>query len=558
MIIRHKLNGHSVEEESSANSFILTNGEGDYLWHASNIESRYQGWFLKKDDGLYRIIEDIQVDDSEDVSFISNGFEHTDMWRGDLRERFFLPCHAHTLVYELSEERRVSVFFDVRHSYSPEEGSGYKEKRVEDVIIISFDNGLHLAVRATEGEVKKEKIRRYYGYDKQRSSPPYETDVFLGLSLYGKKFVFSVAETEEEALREVKKIFARNYVSTDDTVSTFCAKKTLSDLLVLSHPGVYAGLPWFFQFWPRDEAISLKALSFVEEEKAKSIFHRLLHSSLDTAPRGVVNADALGWLVKRAEDFNFSKEEKEEIKTILKRYIEDLLWSQTKKGFAINGPRETWMDTLDRGGARIEIQALRLNIYRYMSSICDSWKEKRFYRKLEKDLLKKVRKSFFDGKVLYDGYYPFHHIADKRIRCNIFIAAYVYPQLLSKREWKKCFDNILPSLWLPWGGVSTLDINDHSFFFTHTGEDSRSYHNGDSWFYINNMAAIVLQRTSKRRYASYIKRIFEASREEMMWMGVIGRSAEVSSAKALSSEGSPMQAWSAALYLELEKELDCF
>ena len=558
MKIRHILNRHKIEDESSADTFILTNREGGYLWLGSNSQSRYQGWFFPREDGLYRIIEGVEIDGAEEISAIINEFDYVETERGEVKERFFLPQHTHSFVYELSEEKRVSVFFDVRHSYSLEENFDYEEKRIEDVVLLSFKNGIHVAVRSQQVEVKRERVKRHYEYDKKRNSSPYEREVLLGLSLYGKKFVFSVAETEEDALREVNKIFVKSYSSDTDQVSTFCAKRTLSDLLVMNKPGIYAGLPWFFQFWPRDEAISLKALSWIEEEKAKSIFYRLLHSSLEDAPRGVINTDALGWTIKRAEDFNFSAEEKEKIKKILKKQIEEVLWSHTKKGFAINGPNETWMDTLDRGGARIEMQALRLNMNSFMASICNSWKERRFYKKLEKDLLKRVRSSFFNGNFLYDGYYPFHQITDKKIRCNIFIAAYIYPQLLSRREWRKCFNFILPSLWLPWGGVSTLDINDPSFSLTHTGEDSKSYHNGDSWFYINNIAAMVLHRVDRKKYAPYIKRIVEASKEEMMWMGVAGRSAEVSSAKRLSSEGSPMQAWSAALYLEMVKELDSF
>ena len=174
---------------------------------------------------------------------------------------------------------------------------------------------------------------------------------------------------------------------------------------------------------------------------------------------------------------------------------------------------------------------------------------------METHLRKKVRKIFFDGNNLYDGYYPHKNIVEKVIRPNIFIAAYIYPQLLTGKEWMNCFDNALEALWLPWGGIATIDKKNDNFHDTHTGENPGSYHQGDSWFYVNNLAAIVLFRLNKRKYTGYISKIMEASREEILSRGAVGAHGEVSSAKELKSEGCVSQAWSNAMYLEAKREM---
>ena len=113
----------------------------------------------------------------------------------------------------------------------------------------------------------------------------------------------------------------------------------------------------------------------------------------------------------------------------------------------------------------------------------------------------------------------------------------------------------MKKLWLPWGGISSVDKRSPLFHKLHTGEISDSYHNGDSWFWINNLTAIVLHRFGKKKYSFYINKIAEASSKEILKMGAIGHHAELSDAQKLSSKGCLSQAWSAALFVELMFEL---
>ena len=89
----------------------------------------------------------------------------------------------------------------------------------------------------------------------------------------------------------------------------------------------------------------------------------------------------------------------------------------------------------------------------------------------------------------------------------------------------------------------------------YTGENNKSYHRGDSWFWINNLAALVLYKLDKNKFKKYIDKILKASTEEILWKGAISHHAELSSASKLKSQASLMQAWSSAMYVELIREM---
>ena len=112
----------------------------------------------------------------------------------------------------------------------------------------------------------------------------------------------------------------------------------------------------------------------------------------------------------------------------------------------------------------------------------------------------------------------------------------------------------MKNLWLEWGGLSTIDKKNNLFFDCHTGEDSRSYHRGDSWFWLNNLAAIQLKKINNKKFNRQIQKIISASTEDILWKGCIGCASELSSAKELSSQGCFSQAWSNAMYMELIDE----
>jgi glycogen debranching enzyme len=137
------------------------------------------------------------------------------------------------------------------------------------------------------------------------------------------------------------------------------------------------------------------------------------------------------------------------------------------------------------------------------------------------------------------------------LRCNIFLACYIYPNLLYNKEWKNFFKNSLSQLWLEWGGIASLDKENSAFHKLHSGEKPNSYHQGDSWFWVNNLAAIVLSQVDKRGFQAYINKILQASSYDILWQGIIGHHSELSSARDFKAQGCLSQAWSSAMFIEL-------
>jgi len=336
------------------------------------------------------------------------------------------------------------------------------------------------------------------------------------------------------------------------------SKFSLSEMLVYDDDGkmqgLYAGLPWFTQFWARDSLLSLISLPKKEKEKLFSFYLNELEQKGELEPCNVGcirSADSHGLFFKRAEDLFsenlLTKEEVFKLQGILKTKIEKDALKYIKDGLEVNGSKETWMDTgfqTDvRDGARIEIQALRLNMYNLAAKLTGDRK----YFELETELAKKVREMFFDGELLKDG------SNDRTVRPNIFLAYYIYPDLLHQHEWKKVFLNSMHDIWLLWGGFATISQYSPIFCGQHRGclEPNQSYHRGDSWFFVNSIAAMALFKVDKEKFKDNIESILEANTKEILWSGVLGHHAELSSAEKFSSFGCLAQAWSSAMYAEL-------
>jgi len=238
---------------------------------------------------------------------------------------------------------------------------------------------------------------------------------------------------------------------------------------------------------------------------------------------------------------HLSSKEMEEVKAALAESIKRIEKNYKSDSLITNKKDETWMDTdMDnqdpRDGARIEVQALHLNMLRLMSELSNEKK----YKNRENKMKKAVIERFWNGETLADG------DGDFTARPNVFIAHYVYPDLLSRPEWQTCFENILKKLWLDWGGLASIDPKHRLFVPDYTGIDNKSYHRGDSWFWINNLAALCMFRNNPIYFEEKILKIIESSTKELLWHGAVGHAAEISSASHLSSKGCFAQAWSAA------------
>jgi len=598
--IAHQFKEEMVSKEVSNNIRILLSNKTGGYFSDSFTRSRYDGFFVY-DQSMLKILDSIFFPDAQYPRMITNKFFILERHFENFADSFFIPHKHNALVYEINADKEFFLDFDVRESYDLRDwGRNYEMYEEDGKYLLKYvkrttlkedgkDGDIELVVYAAikvDGNAEKvmQWVKKSYEADKLRNSSPWERFVFRALKISGTKFIIAVDKDREKAkasaeyiyshLGELKKVQEEYYDSylgwhlPDSLVSMAfrCALSSLDGLTL--NDGILAGFPWFFQCWVRDEAVSLKALLFQKKYKlVKNILVKELGTKRTNGRlanvdiSSIASADSTGWFFLRFGQFldslnkekhlryYFEKYELEDIIAQLEKILDSIIRTYSRESLVWNKAQETWMDTVSgnngREGMRIEIQAMQLRIYDMMLRLT----EKKFYNALEKSLHKAVKKRFWNGKFLVDG------IGDETIRPNLFIAAYFYPKLLEKNEWTKCFEYAMERLWLEWGGLTTIDKNNPLFQPNHTGQNPASYHHGDSWFWINNMAALVMSKINKEKFSLNIRKILDASTEEILFSGAIGHHSELSSASDLKSEGAWAQAWSNAMYVELVEEM---
>ena len=673
MLITHKLKKSVSENVDSKNlSFILVSNKGNYFSlpiDASKQITKYNGWFnvVEKPDKsytVYKSIESIYLTDADNNKITANefvnDFSYVSRISNKSSENFILMDKG--VAYDVScENSWINIDLDFREIFDNSDiGRIYSVYRdIYDCLVIEYtkyfdvslkkiDKKFYLAIKGIEDDYEfiNKWERKHYEYDSSRNDGA-EFYVFKALRIAckkNKKLIFAFSDKKDRAIskivdimqnssellenhRNAIKLFEDKYsihkISDHDVAMAYVnclnfIKNIDMDIFIDNKKikGLWAGLPWFFQFWARDELISLGAM--IQENQfatSKEILFRHLNE-IDHDGRipnlfphvKLASADATGWLFKRLDDLmkkcishkvfdvHFSLFDVKYIHDRLRFSIKQIMKTHSRDGLIHNNNLETWMDTFYkdgnyetdfREGFRIEIQALFLNMLRFMAKLDDMLANKFVkkveklhgiksgdvdYSMIEKEMVIKVRKSFLfnmNGKnVLNDGYdcsYP------DVVRPNIFLAFYVYRELLSDGEWQDVFDYSLSRLWCEWnvgekfvnvktsettlsenfGGLSSIDKYNSIYKPVHTGLDNKSYHRGDSWFFMNNIAAICMNDLNLERYRKYVGSIINADCRDVLYNGFIGCASELSSSANFSSCGCLAQTWSVATFIEL-------
>ena len=601
MQIVHAFAHKSLKKEVKGSpKAILTNRSGSYFFWEDSPTTRYSGlhWYDVSARRMFKIIECIRLKGRSGTTQMIHNIHTLRKHAKENVETIFLPSASSSLIYTLDAPSEIELSLDIKESFDNREwGRHYQCWEERGCVVVEFvkrtnnredqshdqeEYHIYLAVCGHRSFAKSmEWVPREYESDKARSSPPFMRYVIRPGTMKGKKFIFSVSHSKDAAIKEalgmakkhaqmvkkeeralqalmgqkdVARVLASKQINEATKMAFLCALASLDKLIVHNKKArfLFAGLPWFFQSWSRDSLVSLKAVWILHPSLAKETLINYLNDIRDdgrlpnVSGSAIGSADAIGWLFVRALG---KKIDDKLLKRAVTKAAEGLLNRHTEDGLEVNASQETWMDTVfnddGRKGKRIEIQALRLAVLRAAHVMTRNGK----YRLKEQAMKEKVRKVFWNGKILADGE------NDWTPRPNQFIAAYAYPDLLSKKEWEACFENALSKLWLPWGGLSTIDASHPFFQKNHTGANNASYHRGDSWFWMNNLAALVMQRTNGQKFSKHIEKIIAASTQEILWQGAIGHHAEVSSASQLRSEGCQSQAWSDAMFVELVIEM---
>lgn len=590
-IVHHFLN-RSISFESDFIGVLATDNIGGYFLLTKNNQTRYQGWHIRQGGSIFKVVDSITPLTTEMPSAIENRIWKVRRSYNDFFDEIILPFGFPGLFYKLSASMIFNVRFDIKKGYeSPVDGRMYKVNILDKKTFhIHFEQvgqnnspknfSLDVIGKIDSGNIiKKESWELVeYNYDKYRESAPFDRWIFNAISINGaKELIMAVGRTFDEAKKNLNKIYKNrkivlsrlrkineSQVSYHKNIPQYISwslalcKSSLKSLLVLSPDkrsveGLYAGLPWFYQFWLRDEAISITALYLQDKNSAKNLSIRRLRDFLainNLEFEQTQSLDGIMLYLKNISDICFKDNRffsVAENKLLLSAYIHiaKLLRDSLRDGLLFCDGSKTWMDSIKRSDFAVEIQFLYAA---FLKNFYTLTKNPQVLNSLNQ-LTQVVRREYYKDGMLYDG------VNDRTIRPNIFLAYYYYPRILRESEWKKAVDLALDKLYLSWGGLATIDKTDHRFNLYYTGENPKSYHQGDSWFYINNIAAQGMLKLDPVKYSYAIKSIIQSSSQDILKSLIPGHLSELSSADRFSPSGSFCQLWSAATFIELIKKI---
>lgn len=551
------------------NYYIANNGT---YYTEGTIESQYNGFnILSEHLDLIKVFQSLSHNETwtkqdlyENATILTNKNASRTIHIQEDTITFHIKNHECTL--EL-DPRKIHDF--------PTFGRNFNIKKIKNGYHINYSHNnfsLHIGLQIT---CKHKFIENWkenlYSYDKKRNTKPDFYTYQLLKTLSDGIISIKASKQEEDILKFLKTKPKKPNPKKKVTKIKDVLIQRMNELYIekKDQQGYLAGHPWFFQVWSRDELTGLQAINLTKPAKhtykliqkyvqamktQNKIPNRVPHSDL-------ASSDATPWFYKRLGDFimqhgkeTMDEDDLKQTTKILAKKLIRYIQEHEENNLIKNHALQTWMDTGrgydERKGYRIEIQTLTLQALqtiRYLQQITnqDSTYTTHFLNKLQKQ----TKQTMFKN-ILHDGL-KINQEVDKTTRPNIFLAYYTYPQLLSKKQWEKTFDNALQKLWLSWGALSSIEKQHALYKPRHTGMSNESYHRGDSWYYINNIAAIALYDVNKEKYKKHIQKITSASINDFKNQGYKYSSSEISNAKNQEAHGCFNQFWSIATLYEL-------
>lgn len=355
---------------------------------------------------------------------------------------------------------------------------------------------------------------------------------------------------------------------------------TADELVTRQHGGwgIYAGFPWFTDFWGRDMFIAMPGtvlcpgqfdvaknilLSFAKYQdldKKSPTYGRvpnrlnlegILYNTTDGTPRFVMQV--LDYL-KYTGDVAFLKAIYNNVKVAtdasLDLYVDD-------RGYLTHADADTWMDAKrqgkypcsPRGNRAVDIQALWFCQLESAAKIADCLGKKSDadrWRKAAEKLKGNFQKDFVvDGQLVdhlnADG------TADRQLRPNTMFAYSLIDSDSVKRE---DIRKIWSRLTYPWG-VSSLDQMDNQFHPYHEQwhryHKDDAYHNGTVWLWLNGMA---MQRMIEFGQEDEAYKLLENMNRQALKDGAVGSLSECADAWCRPGQvwsrrsGTFLQSWS--------------
>ena len=351
--------------------------------------------------------------------------------------------------------------------------------------------------------------------------------------------------------------------------------------------GIYAGLPWFNEYWGRDMFISMPGAVFCtgQWDAARNIF-------LDFArfQDKDVNSETLGRIPNRANPdgiiYNTADGTPRFVTDVYEymQYTGDTAFLASiypavelsinsaiergtdSNGFMVHADADTWMDAKrqgrfpcsPRGNRAVDIQALwygQLRSGAEMARMTGHAGEAQRWDSMADSLLTSFNRMFVSAtdSLVYD-HLDADGTPDRQYRPNMLYALdMVADSAIVMKETRDAWQRLV----YPWG-VSSLDQNDMLFHPYHENwhhyHKDDAYHNGTVWLWNNGMA---MQRMIEAGQQDIAWSLFENMNRQALFQGAVGSLSENADAwprpgaSWARRSGTFLQAWSNAEHIRV-------
>lgn len=350
--------------------------------------------------------------------------------------------------------------------------------------------------------------------------------------------------------------------------------------------GIYAGLPWFNEYWGRDMFISMPGTCLVSGQfgVAKQILldfakfqdknpesptygripnranpEGILYNTTDGTPRFVIQAFEL---LEYSGDTAFVGEIYPAVKLSIdascRNFTDD-------KGYLTHADADTWMDVKrngipgsPRGNRANDIQALWYGQLEAGSRLAELVGDKESAERWLR-LAGKIRSNFEHDYCDKEGNMVYDHLnsdgtPDKQFRPNqLYCFEMIGDEEFKKKVTRRCWEE----LTYPWG-VASLAQWDTQFHPQHENwhyyHKDDAYHNGTVWLWNNGVA---MQRMIEYGQVESAWQLFQNMNRQALVEGAVGSLSENADAHPregkswVNRSGTFLQAWSNAEHLRV-------
>jgi glycogen debranching enzyme len=613
-----RLDELSITVSGTSREVAYTNKHAGFFYTETNgpHRSSWQGWNVMAKE----ILEDYQIIDGE-ITLRRPGISQATVLPDQLirtyktgqQETFTLLDSVDAFVVQAKKLKGTSVRIRPRFRDADRQ-SDYLVKFRDGVLLVAHQRHL----KRTAQENYPVWIGIAFGAGAKESQCDQTSDttgasfspaaIASAISAQSVTAVFAAGDTEDETVslalrvaadfesliaqrrRRMENVLNRSFVRTDNARfdKAFHWALLSMDALVMNQikKGIFAGLPWFDNYWGRDSFIALPGAALVTGDfsEAKQILQSfaewqeknpgspnygripnlattgsVAYNTTDGTPRFVI---ALMDYFKYSGDTSFVLS----TYPVVKRSIEGALTHHLDPhGFLKHGEAETWMDAVGpagpwspRGDRANDVQALwhhQLKSGVALAELAGDRKSAVVWDQVATAVRANFNKYFLDSaRTMIIDHLNSDGSQDRRVRPN---QLYALDLLTDETAKARIFRSITEKLVYT-HGVASLSQDDPDFHPFHHYEPNyvqdAAYHNGIVWTWL---AGAWIDAATSYRLPNLAFRVTDAMVDQMLNRGAVGTISELLDAAPRRGEKEPRlsgtfsQAWSIAEFLRV-------